>query len=358
MTNPTPKSGIMDIAPYVGGESGIAGQSDVLALSSNEGALGPSPKAQAAVSALAGKLAHYPDGSGAKVKAAIQRRYGYAPNRLAIGSGSDELIALLTKAYAGEGDEVLFSEHGFLMYKLSAMTVGAKPVAAPESQYRASVQTLLGHVTEATRILFLANPNNPTGTYLTGNELRELHAGLPSNVLLVVDAAYAEYADEIDDYDNGAHLVEQASNVVMLRTFSKIYGLAGLRVGWAYADSEIISVIDRVRGPFNVSALGQAAATAAMDDTDHLAACKEANATVLPWFEKQLDGLGMAYVPSVGNFVLVEANGGDAAGLDAHLKSRGIIARRMEAYGLPRHLRISLGTKAQMERVVAALAEQ
>src|SRR6516164_7901193 len=271
---PAPRPGILEIAAYVAGEAKIAGIERPIRLASNESALGPSAKAIAAYRALAGEIHRYPDGSAEELRAALGRHHGLDPARIVCGAGSDELITLLLRSYAGPGDEVLYSRHGFLMYPINAQTVGATPVAAPEQALTTDVDALLERVTERTRIVFVANPNNPTGTYLGAAEMARLHAGLPPSVVLAIDAAYAEFVNR-NDYEAGAALVDRADNVVMLRTFSKIYALAGLRLGWAYCPPAVAEVLDRVRGPFNVSAPALAAGVAAIE---YVAAIEQARA--------------------------------------------------------------------------------
>jgi histidinol-phosphate aminotransferase len=358
-TAPAPRPGILDIAPYIGGEAKIPGVPRPIRLASNESALGPSAKAVAAYRALAGEIHRYPDGSAEELRAALGRRHGLDPARIVCGAGSDELITLLLRCYAGPGDEVLHSRHGFLMYPISAMAVGATPVAAPERALTADVDALLARVTERTRIVFIANPNNPTGTYLGAEEMARLHAGLPSSVLLAIDAAYAEFVNR-NDYQPGTALVDKAENVVMLRTFSKIYALAGLRLGWAYCPPAVADVLNRVRGPFNVTAAALAAGVAAVEDENALARARAHNDRWLPWFSDRLAKLGIPLTPSVANFVLARfptEPHKDADAVFAFLQSRGILARKMGAYGLPQYLRITIGTGDEMRTVAAALAE-
>ena len=356
---PVPGPGILDIAPYVGGESKAAGVERPIRLASNESALGPSPKAIAAYRGLAEDIHRYPDGSAAELRAALGRYHGLDPERIVCGAGSDELIALLLRCYAGAGTEVVYSRHGFLMYPIGALSVGATPVAAPETSLTADVDAILAHVTERTRIVFIANPNNPTGTYLSAEEIARLHAGLPPNVVLAIDAAYAEFVSR-NDYEPGIGLVNRAQNVVMLRTFSKIYALAGLRLGWAYCPPAIADVLNRVRGPFNVTAPTLAAGVAAVEDIGALARARAHNDRWLPWFSDRLAALGLPLTPSVANFVLPEfpddpTHNADAA--FAFLQGRGILARKMGGYGLPKHLRITIGTNEEMGTVAAVLAE-
>jgi histidinol-phosphate aminotransferase len=358
-TGPAPRPGILDISPYVGGEASIAGVERPIRLASNESALGPSPKAMAAYRALASEIHRYPEGSAEILREAIGRRHGLDPSRIVCGAGSDELIALLLRCYAGPGDEVLYSRHGFLMYPIGALSVGATPIAARERALTADVDALLGRVTPDTRLVFIANPNNPTGTYLGAAELARLHAGLPSSVVLAIDAAYAEFVNR-NDYEAGAALVDRADNVVMLRTFSKIYALAGLRLGWGYFPPAIADLLNRVRGPFNVSTPALAAGVAAIEDIAALARARAHNDRWLPWFSNRLAALGIPSTPSVGNFVLPrfpDETGRDAEAAFAFLQSYGILTRKMGGYGLSQYLRITIGTGEEMETVAAVLGE-
>jgi histidinol-phosphate aminotransferase len=363
-TAPVPGPGILDIAPYVGGDATAPGVARPIRLASNESALGPSPKAVAAYRALAPEIHRYPDGSAAELRAALGRHHEIDPDRIVCGAGSDELIGLLLRAYAGPdgksvGAEVLYSRHGFLMYPIGAQAVGATPIAVPERNLTADVDGFLARVTERTRIVFIANPNNPTGTYLSAGEMARLHKGLPGHVVLAIDAAYAEFVNR-NDYDPGTALVSRADNVVMLRTFSKVYALAGLRLGWAYCPPAIADVLNRIRGPFNVSAPALAAGVAAVEDVAALERARAHNQRWLAWFSERLTALGLPLTPAVGNFVLPRfpddpRHNADAA--YAFLQARGILTRQMGGYGLPQHLRITIGTGEEMETVAAALAE-
>jgi histidinol-phosphate aminotransferase len=331
-----PRPGILEITPYVGGESRLAGANKVIQLA----------------------LHRYTDGGAGALRAAIGELHGVEPERVVCGGGIDELIALLVRAYAGPTDEVLHSAHGFLMYAIAAKGAGATPVSAPEYELTAEVDALLARVSPRTRLLFLANPNNPTGSYLPAGEVRRLREGLPEGVLLVLDAAYAEYVRR-DDYEAGTELVRAFDNVVMTRTFSKIYGLAGLRLGWAYCPVEVADVLNRLRGPFNVSSAAQAAGVAALADQAHVAHSRENNLRWLEWFTKELRRLGLVVPASVGNFVLVrfpEEPERDAAAAAQHLKGSGILVRDMTAYGLADSLRITIGTEEDMRAVAEALA--
>ena len=359
MPPPAPRPGILGISPYVGGSHDVPGVDRVMVLSANEGALGPSRHAVTAVRRAAETLHRYPEGGATGLRQALARHHGLDPARIVCGNGSDELISLLVQAYAGAGDEVLFSQHGFLMYRLAAMSQGATPVAAPETDLRAAVDALVGHASSRTKLVFLANPNNPTGSFLTRDEVERLRARLPDQALLVIDAAYAEYIVR-NDYSAGVDLVEATDNTVMTRTFSKIYGLAALRLGWAYASAEVVDVLHRVRGPFNVNAVAQAAGIAALDDVGHTDASRVHNDQWRPWLTDRLQAIGLTVHPSIANFLLVrfpEDTGHDADAANAHLQSRGVIARKVAAYGLPDCLRITIGVEEEMRATADALAE-
>jgi histidinol-phosphate aminotransferase len=350
---------VLDIEAYVPGKSKAPAGVTLVKLSSNETPLGPSPRAIAAYRDVADTLALYPDGSATRLRQAIGQRFGLDPDRLVCGAGSDELLSLLTNAYLGPGDEGLFSQHGFLVYRIAILAAGGTPVTAPERDLVADVDALLAAVTERTRIVYLANPNNPTGTYLPFDEVRRLHAGLRPDILLVLDAAYAEYVRR-NDYASGLELVATSQNVVMTRTFSKIHGLANLRLGWLYGPAAVVDALNRIRGPFNVNGAAIEAGIAAIEDDAHMARAVEHNERWLPWMSAELGALGLEVTPSVGNFVLVrfpDAPGRRAAEADAFLTQRGLILRRMEAYGLPRCLRLTIGDEAANRAVVAALAE-
>jgi histidinol-phosphate aminotransferase len=356
---PQPRPGILDIEPYVPGESRLPAGKKPIKLSSNETPLGPSPKAVAAYKAAASSLERYPDGASTSLRAAIAGRYGLNAARIVCGAGSDELLNLLAHAYLSPGDEAIFTEHGFLVYRIVVLANGAKPVVAPEKNLRTDIAEILKRVTPRTKIVFIANPNNPTGTYISIDEVRELRAKLPGHVLLVLDAAYAEYVQR-NDYEAGIELVATTANTVMTRTFSKIHGLAGLRLGWAYCPEGVADVLNRIRGPFNVSAPAQAAGIAAIEDAAHEEASAAHNERWRGWLSAEIEKLGLKVTPSVANFLLVhfaeDAKKG-AAAADAFLKSRAIIVRRIDAYGLPNALRITIGTEDDNKAVVAALAD-
>jgi histidinol-phosphate aminotransferase len=353
-----PRPGILGIAPYQGGESRIAGREDAIKLSSNEGALGPSPKAVAAYTAAAEGLGRYPDGSSAALREAIGRRFELDPRRIVCGAGSDEILGLMARAYAGEGDEVLYTEHGFLIYPIAAQAVGAEPVKVPETGLKADVDRLIAAAGNRTRLLYIANPNNPTGSYLNADELRRLRAGLPEGVVLVIDAAYAEYVTE-SDYEAGARLVDETENTIMTRTFSKIFGLGNLRLGWAYGPPHMIDILNRLRMPFNVSGVAQATGIAALADTAHTEAAIAHNLSERTRLAEGLAKAGVIVPPSAGNFVLARFPGGaaQAEAADSYLRSRGIIVRRMGAYGLPDSLRITVGLVPEMDAAIAAVTD-
>ncbi|MGI9399637.1 MAG: histidinol-phosphate transaminase [Rhizobiaceae bacterium] len=359
MNMPQPKSGIMKIATYVPGGSTVPEGVKLVKLSSNETPLGPAESAKAAFLKTAENLEDYPDGGATKLRNAIARRHGLNPDNIVCGAGSDELLSLISNCYLSDGDEAIYSQHGFLMYKIAILAAGAVPVVAPEKNFTTDVDAILELVTPKTKIVFLANPNNPTGTYIPIDEVRRLHAGLPENVILVLDAAYAEYV-RTNDYEAGVELVSGSSNVVMTRTFSKIYGLAALRIGWCYGPANIIDAINRSRGPFNVTAAAIAAGTAAIADHSHLETSVQHNETWLAWTSKALADLGLEVTPSVGNFILVHFpadKGKTAAEADEFLIGRGYVLRTVGAYGLPDALRMTIGTEEANRGVVAALGE-
>jgi histidinol-phosphate aminotransferase len=356
-SGPSARPGILDIEAYVPGESKVPGGMKPAKLSSNETPLGPSPKAIAAFKAAAGDLERYPDGQATVLRTAIARRYGLDASRIVCGSGSDELLGLLARGYLGPGDEAIYTAHGFLVYRIAILTNGATPVVAPETNLHTDVDAILSRVTPRTRVVFVANPNNPTGTYIPIAEVRRLRAGLRQDILLVLDAAYAEYVSN-NDYEAGIELVASTTNTVMTRTFSKIHGLAALRIGWAYCPPGIADVLNRIRGPFNMSAPALLSGAAAMDDVAHADAAKAHNDVWLPRVSRDLEALGFKVTPSVANFVLFHfpANGSKTAeGADKYLKSQGVIVRKVGAYGFPNALRMTVGSESDNLRAVAAL---
>jgi len=346
-----PKPGILDIAPYVGGASTVDGANRIFKLSSNENPFGPSEKAKDAYQQAGRTLELYPESHRA-LHSAIADVHGIEQDRIVLGAGSDEIIAMLIRAYAGEGDEVLYSQHGFLMFKLTATTAGATPVAAPERDLTTDVDALIACLNERTRLVFVANPNNPTGTMVGIDEISRLADALPPQALLVLDGAYAEYIRR-EDNEGAIELVRSRDNVVMTRTFSKIYGLAAVRLGWCYGPDHVIGVLNRFRGPFNVTQAALVAGEAAMRDQDYIDHCRITNEVWRDWLTKELTRAGFGVAPSFGNFVLIEA-GDDVADLDAHFLARGLIARRVEEYGLPNHLRITIGTEEACKLIAEA----
>ena len=353
---PEPRRGILDIAAYVPGDDRSSSRR-VFELSSNETPLGASPKAVEAFRSVADRLHFYPDGSGAVLREAIGAAFGLNPARIICGNGSDELLTLLAQCYLSPGDEAIYSQHGFLVYRIAILAAGATPVVAPEADETADVDAILARVTPRTRLVFIANPNNPTGTYLPFDEVRRLHAALPGNVVLVLDAAYAEYVRR-NDYSSGVELAAEADNVVMTRTFSKIFGLAGLRIGWAYGPAPVIDVLNRTRGPFNVTAPSLAAGAAAVADRPHIEAAFEHNRIWLEWLTNEVRALGLRVTPSVGNFILIHfpgEPGSGAAEADVFLRDRGLVLRRVGGYGFPNALRLSVGGEEANRLVVETL---
>ena len=356
---PMPRPGILDIAAYVPGRDHVDGVAKVYKLSSNETPLGPSPKAVAAFEAGAKSLEIYPDGGATVLREAIGKRFGIDPARIICGTGSDELLALITHAYLGPGDEGIYSRHGFLVYKIGIMANGGVPVVADETDLTTNVDAIIAKVTAKTKIVYLANPNNPTGTYIPFDEVRRLHAALPPHVLLVLDAAYAEYV-RANDYAAGLELALTAPNVVMTRTFSKIYGLAALRLGWMVGPAHVVDALNRIRGPFNVNAPAIAAGAAAIADDAHLAAALAHNDEWLPRLTRDLEAMGLKVTPSVGNFLLIhfpETAGKTAPEADTFLASRGLVLRAVKAYELPHCLRATIGTAEANELLVQSLRE-
>lgn len=353
---PQPRPGILDIAAYVPGKSGAKG-AKVFKLSSNESPIGASPRAMEAYTASAASLELYPDGSAGALREAIASRYGLKADNIVCGAGSDELLQLLAHAYLGPGDEAIYSQYGFLVYPIAIQSNSATCVVAPEKDYLADVDAILARVTPKTRMVFLANPNNPTGRYLAFSEVKRLHAGLPKDVLLVLDAAYAEYVRR-NDYESGIELVASFDNVVMTRTFSKIFGLAALRIGWVYCPAHVADVLNRVRGPFNLSAPAIAAGAAAMADQEFVEKAVAHNDVWLPWLASELEALGLVVTPSVGNFLLVHFPATDAhkaSAADAYLQEHGFVLRRMDAYGIPGALRLSVGTEEANRKLIDCL---
>jgi histidinol-phosphate aminotransferase len=358
-TRPVPRPGVLAIDAYVPGKASAAGAKKVYKLSSNESPLGPSPAARAAYGNAGAKLELYPDGGATKLREAIAAKYGLDAARIVCGNGSDDLLHLLTLAYIGPGDEGLFTRHGFLVYRIAVLTAGGVPVVVEERDFTADIDAILTAVTPRTKIVFLANPNNPTGTYLPFEEVKRLHAGLRPDILLILDAAYAEYVRR-NDYSSGLELAALSENVVMTRTFSKIHGLAALRIGWAYGPAHVIDAVNRIRGPFNLNSAAIDAGIAAIADDGHMAKAIEHNEKWLPWLADEIGKLGIGVTPSVGNFLLLhfpKLPGKTAKEADAFLTQRGLVLRAVGAYELPDALRLTIGGEEANRLVVSALGE-
>ena len=359
MALPQPKPWVLAIPLYEPGKSQVRGVSRVIKLSSNEAALGPSPKALAAYEAAKASLATYPPGTSPELKAALAEVHGLDPARFTCGCGSGEIINLMCRAYAASGDEVLYTEHGFSLYPIYAQSVGATPVAVPETNLTADVDAILAGVTERTTLVFLANPNNPTGTYMSASEMQRLRRQLREDVVLVVDEAYAEFADA-EDFESAIRLARTTENTLVMRTFSKIHGLASLRIGWGFGAQGLIDSMERLRAPFNVSRPAQLAAAASLRDRAHIERAQEHNRKWRQIAVQRLRGLGLKVGDSAANFVLPEFStvpGRTAADADAFLQSKGLIVRRVDNYGLPNHLRITIGNDEEMTAVLDAVTE-
>jgi histidinol-phosphate aminotransferase len=356
-TSPAPKPGILDIAPYVGGKSKVEGVADPVKLSSNENALGCSEKARQAYLDAASLMHLYPEGRASRLREAVAAHHGLEPERLIFGNGSDEVFALLNQTFLEPGDNIVTGVHGFLAYRISALGCQAEVLLAPEPELKFDVDAALALVNDRTRIVYVSNPSNPTGSWNTPEEIARLHAGLPESVLLVVDEAYAEFVTE-PTWQTSLPLARTASNVVVTRTFSKIHGLAALRLGWGYAPAPVAEAVDRIRLPFNTSIPAQAAGVVALEDTDHQRRSRELVRDQLPRLHQEIRGHGFETFPSAGNFVLVRFPAEKpASAADAFLQSRGLIVRGVGGYGLPDCLRITVGTPQQNRRVLDALAE-
>jgi len=350
---------VMDIAPYKPGTSKIANVEEPIKISSNENPFGASPKAVEAIKNAASKMHRYPDGACLELRKAIAKQHNINAENIVCGAGSDEIIALLCQAYASEGDEVIYSEFGFLMYPISAIRCGAVPMKVAETGLRTNIDNIINTVTDKTKIIFIANPNNPTGSYITKDEVRQIQAAIPPHVILVIDAAYAEYVSA-EDYTSGLELVDKFENVVMTRTFSKIYGLGGLRIGWGYFSASVADVINRVRGPFNVSDIAQEAAIQSVKDIDFLKKSRLHNDKWQKILTDELSSLGLKIYPSVTNFILADflgLEGKSVNDVDDFLKAKGIIARRMESYGLPTCMRFTIGLESENKALIQALQE-
>lgn len=355
MNHITPQPGIMDIALYQGGASTVAGHANVLKLSSNENPFGPSPKAKEAFARAVHDLHLYPSTDHASLRAAIGEVWDVDPDRVMCGVGSDELLHLIAQAYVGPGDEVIYTEHGFALYQIVALAAGATPVEVPERNRVVDVDAILNACTDKTRLVYIALPSNPTGTMIAAADVARLAAGLPPQAMLVLDGAYAEF---VPGYDGGRALVEARTNVIMTRTFSKIYGLGGLRIGWGYAPQEVVDVITRIRGPFNLSNAALAAAEAAVRDRDFTAYCQDQNTKWRDWLAHALAEVGVPSDTSTANFILARfGSEAEATACDKALQADGIIVRHPKSYGFPDCLRITVGDEAGCKRVAHVIGQ-
>jgi histidinol-phosphate aminotransferase len=360
MSRPVPNPGILDIAPYTPGKSPVAAPGrKVFKLSANETPFGPSPKAIEAYQKAAAHLHDYPEGTSRVLREAIGRAFGLDPDRIICGAGSDELLNLLAHAYLSQGDEAISTTHGFLVYPIATKANGAVSVVAPETNFVADVDAILKLASPRTKLVWLANPNNPTGTYLSFDEVKRLRAGLPPHALLVLDAAYSDYVSR-NDYEMGLELVATTENTVMTHTFSKIHGLAALRVGWMFGPAHIVDALNRIRGPFNVSTPAMLAAVAAIEDHAHVQMSKAHTEHWRNWLTEEITKLGLKATPSVANFVLIHfplEKGKTAAEADAFLTKRGLVLRALTNYRLPHALRMTIGTEEANRLVVEALRD-
>jgi histidinol-phosphate aminotransferase len=350
-----PQPGILDIALYLGGHSSLPGQSNVVKLSSNENPFGPGERAKDVFQRTVHTLHRYPGTDHAALRQAIADVHGLDADRVICGAGSNEIIDLLCRAYVGSGDEVIQTEHGFLMYRTFALASGGTPVVVGERERTTDVDAILAACSDRTKLVFVANPNNPTGTMIGAKDMARLAEGMPSQAILVLDGAYVEY---VEAYDGGKALIEARDNVVMTRSFSKIYGLGGLRVGWGYGPREIIDVLTRIRQPFNLSTAQLDVAEAAVRDQDHVARCRAENARMRVWLAEALAEMGVPSDVSMANFVLARfADAADAEGCDAYLRSQGLLVRQVAGYNLPHCLRITVGDESSCRRVAHAVAQ-
>jgi histidinol-phosphate aminotransferase len=360
MSRPVPNPGILDIAPYTPGKSPKPEPGrKVFKLSANETPFGPSPKAIEAFKAAADHLEDYPEGTSRVLREAIGRTFGLDPERIICGAGSDEILNLLAHAFLGQGDEAISTTHGFLVYPIATMGCGAKNVVAPESEFTCNVDAILKAVTPRTKLVWLANPNNPTGTYIPFDEVKRLRAGLPSHVVLVLDAAYSDYVSR-NDYELGIELVATTENTVVTHTFSKIHGLAALRVGWMFGPAHIVDAVNRIRGPFNVSTPAMLAAVAAIEDSAHVQMSKSFTEQWRNWLTEEISKLGLKVTPSVTNFILIHfptEKGRTADEADEFLTRRGLVLRALKNYKLPHALRMTIGTEEANRLVVNALRD-
>ncbi len=354
--NPAPKSGILDIAPYVGGKSKIDGVADPIKLSSNENALGVSAHAVEAFVDAQGKLFRYPDGHANPLRAAVAEYHSLEPDRLVFGNGSDEVFSLLNQVYLEAGDNIVTGEHGFLAYRISALACQAEVKLAPEPEQRIEIEGLLALVDDRTKLVYLSNPANPTGTWNTPEEIAELRARLDPRILLVVDEAYAEFVDE-PTWKSAFDMARTSENIIVTRTFSKIHGLAGLRIGFGYCPKAVIEAIERIRLPFNINLPAQYAGIAALSDHFHIEASRQQVLNWHPRFLQEVRALGYTIRKSAGNFVLITLkDAAEAEAANTYLMSQGVIVRHVANYGLPQCLRVTIGKDDENRAFLDALA--
>lgn len=359
MSGLEPRPWIKNLDVYVGGKSHADGVEKAVKLSSNESALGPCPMAVEAYLAEAKDLHRYPDASYHDLRAALAEKYDIEAAQIVCGIGSDEILKLACRAYLAPGDEVIFSKHSFMMYPIAATSFGGVPVEVDDTDFSTNVDNILAAITDRTRIIFLANPNNPTGTYITATEVERLWQNIPDNVLLVLDSAYADFVEE-DDYQSGIELVKKSRNVLMTRTFSKLYGLAALRLGWGYACSEVATILDSIRDPFNVPSVTQVAGVAALKDVDFENKARSHNTEWLNYLRTELQAIGLDPIPSVANFILIRfpsVKRKTAENANEFLLKRGYILRWLPGQGLGDCLRLTIGTSEQNRAVIKLLKE-
>ncbi|MDG2187947.1 MAG: histidinol-phosphate transaminase [Hyphomicrobiales bacterium] len=359
-----PKEGIFEISRYKGGKG--ASTNKGIKLSSNESAIGPSQMAIKAFIEASSSLSIYPDGNSTLLKENISATYGLDIKKIFCGAGSDEILNLIANAYLLPGDEVVYSEHAFLLYRIITLANNAKPIVAPEIGLKANVDNIINSITSRTKIVFIANPNNPTGSYLNKDELYDLRKRMPDKILLVVDGAYAEYVQEVD-YCDGLDLVSEKSNTIMTRTFSKVYGLASLRIGWAYCPTFIIETLNKIRGPFNLSTASIYAGSAALKDTDHVQKSIALNTEEKEYLNEEYTSMGVNVIKGVANFLLLDFRNVDhtnyigeqeiSDNLNDYLYKNNIFLRDVSDYGLTGHLRLSIGNKEQNRIVLKKIQE-
>jgi histidinol-phosphate aminotransferase len=356
MTAPSPRPEILTISPYVGGESSIPGVNRSYKLSSNEGAFGVPPLARKALSEIVPETYRYPDGGAELLRAAIGKRWDLDPARIVCGAGSDDLLYQLCIAYGGPGRDIIMSEHGFTIYFIAGVYAGSRVIKVPERDLRPDLDAMLAAVSPSTKAVFLANPNNPTGAMISESEMARFRAALPPEVLLVIDSAYAEYVMR-DDYNAGERLVDATDNTIMTRTFSKMFGLGGVRIGWCYGPPGVIDVLNRIRGTFNVSVSAQAAGVAALQEKGWVEKCREHNAIWRPKLADGIEAAGIKVWRGEGNFVLADFGvAAKANAADQFLRQRGLIVRQVGSYGLPHCLRITVGTAEECAMVIESLS--